>query len=79
MINAKNSRNLMKQEILFIAINCIEINAINFLHLSQFFTFIILCQKYSRYAKNGRNLIWEQLKMQKCKKFCDMINPIYCD
>ena len=78
-INAKNARNFAIQEILFIMINCIAINVINarsFSHLSQFLAFIVLCEKYSHYAKNA---ICEKLKIKKWEKFCNTRNPIYHD
>ena len=82
IINAKNARNFAIQEILFITINRNAIkariyriyhakNCKNFSLLSQFFAFIILCEKYSRFAKNARN--------EKCEKFCNTRNPIYRD
>ena len=88
MINSKNARNNAKQEIWFIAINHNVISCENFSlflllsHLSWFFAFITLCEKYSRCVKNARNVNARNEKCKKCKKcnkFCDMINHIYCN
>ena len=75
MINAKNARNFVIREILFIMINRNAINARN----GKIYHIYCMrnCKKYSHFVKNVRNAICE--KCEKCEKFCDMRNPIYCD